>query len=598
MVADSTSTDRNSAGNYSSLAIYKRLLTMSSQYWPVFIAVAISSALFAASDAGFAYLIKQLTDTVAAGNNLTPEQAFIRQWLPVGVLLLFVVRGLSNFGSVYGMGWISNRVVKEIRRRVFDRYLTLPTRFFDGHASGTLLSKLTYDVAQVAESASNSIIVVFKDSLTIIFLVAYMLILSVELSGFVFVVAPLIALLVRYLGTRFRRYNQRIQASVGDLTRIGSEALQANREVKIFGGQAYESGRFEQANEGNRRIQMRLLATSAAGNGVTVLVTAFGVAGVIYLIGQIEIAVADVAGFITAMVLLMAPLKRLTTVNATIQRGIAAGESLFRILDEAAETDTGSFAPDTVTGRVEFRDVNFTYSSGESRVLHGINLDVAPGETIALVGRSGSGKSTLVSLLPRFYECDSGEIRIDDVPLHEYSLEGLRRHISLVSQEVTLFNDTIAANIAYGGLAETSADDIEQAAIAAHVTEFTASLSEGLNTVVGDRGVLLSGGQRQRISIARALLKNAPILILDEATSALDTESERHIQGALDKLMTNRTTFVIAHRLSTIEKADRIVVMDDGRMVETGRHADLINANGVYAALYRLQFNEHGDAAP
>lgn len=586
--------DKN-ADSYSSLAIYKRLLAMSSRYWPVFIAVAISSALFAASDAGFAYLIKQLTDTVAAGSELTPQQELVRKWLPVGVLALFVVRGLANFGSVYGMGWISNRVVKEIRRRVFDRYLTLPTRFFDEQAAGVLLSKLTYDVQQVAESASNSVIIVFKDSLTILFLVIYMLILSAELAAFVFVVAPVIALLVRYLGVHFRRHNRRIQASVGDLTRIGSEALQANRIVKIFGGQKYEAGRFETANEHNRRIQMRLLATSAAGNGVTVFVTAFGVAGVIFLIGRIDIAVADVAAFITAMVLLMAPLKRLTTVNATIQRGIAAGESLFRILDEEAERDAGAHAPERIAGRVEFRDVDFGYRNSEGQVLHGINLHVEPGETIALVGRSGSGKSTLVSLLPRFYDCDGGEILIDDVPLADYSLAGLRRHISLVSQEVTLFNDTIAANIAYGGLAEASADSIRQAAAAAYVTEFTAGMSNGLDTMVGDRGVLLSGGQRQRISIARALLKNSPILILDEATSALDTESERHIQGALDKLMENRTTFVIAHRLSTIENADRIVVMDEGRMVETGRHADLIAAGGTYASLYRLQFNEQGD---
>ncbi len=577
---------------YSSMAIYRRLLSMSSRYWPVFIAVAISSALFAASDAGFAYLIKQLTDTVAAGSQLTPQQQWVRQWLPAGVLALFVVRGLANFGSVYGMGWISNRVVKEIRRRVFDRYLTLPTRFFDEQAAGVLLSKLTYDVQQIADSASNSVIVLFKDSLTIVFLVIYMLFLSAELAAFVFVVAPVIALLVRYLGVRFRRHNQRIQASVGDLTRIGSEALQANRIVKIFGGQRYESGRFETANEHNRRIQMRLLATTAAGNGITVFVTAFGVAGVIYLIGRIDIAVADVAAFITAMVLLMAPLKRLTTVNATIQRGIAAGESLFRILDEEAEKDTGTLAPAQIRGRVEFRDVNFAYSSGEGQVLHGINLQVEPGETIALVGRSGSGKSTLVSLLPRFYDCETGEILIDDIPLAEYSLQGLRRHISLVSQEVTLFNDSIAANIAYGGLADASAQEIEAAAAAAHVTEFTATLSDGLDTMVGDRGVLLSGGQRQRISIARALLKNSPILILDEATSALDTESERHIQGALDKLMENRTTFVIAHRLSTIENADRIVVMDEGRMVETGRHQELVAAGGTYASLYRLQFNE------
>ena len=579
---------------YTPLAIYKRLLSLSVGYWPVFIGVAISSGAFAASDAGFAFLIKQLTEIVAAGDELTESQQFVRTWLPAAVLLLFMVRGVANFLSTYGMGWISNRVVKEIRRRVFERYLGLPSSYFDHEATGQLLSKLTYDVAQIADSASNTVIILFKDTLTIIFLVLYMLYLSVELSVFVFVVAPVIALIVRFLGTRFRKHNKRIQTTVGDITRIGGEALEAHRVVKIFGGQEYEGGRFEEANEKNRRIQMRLLATTAAGNGITVLVTAFGVAGVIYLISQIDIEVSRVAGFITAMVLLMAPLKRLTNVNATIQRGVAAGESLFRVLDETPERDGGTFAPDSVAGRVEFRDVSFSYAGTEQAVLSNISLTVQPGETIALVGRSGSGKSTLVSLLPRFYDHDSGIVLLDDRPLDDYSLAGLRRHISLVSQEVTLFNDTIAANIAYGGLADASRADIEAAAAAAHVTEFVAAMPDGLDTLVGDRGTLLSGGQRQRISIARALLKNSPVLVLDEATSALDTESERHIQAALDVLMENRTTFVIAHRLSTIENADRIVVMHEGRIVEHGRHADLLAADGAYAALHRLQFNEEG----
>jgi len=583
------------SNTYPALEIYKRLLRMSVRYWPVFVGVTISSAVFAASDAGFAYLIKQLTEVVAAGEALSERQLLVKRWLPLGVLLLFVVRGISNFLSTYGMAWISNHVVKGLRGRVFEKYLSLPTSYFDQQASGKLLSKLTYEVGQVADSASNAVIVIVKDTLTIIFLVLYMLVLSVQLSLAVFVVAPLIALLVRYLSTLFRRHNRRIQASVGDITRIASETLQANRIVKIFGGQQYESGRFEGANEHNRRIIMRLVATSAIGNGLTVFVTAFGVAGVIYLISQIDIEVSRVAGFITAMVLIMAPLKRLTNVNATIQRGIAAGESLFSVLDEDSEIDHGTLSTEKISGRIEFRGVNFGYQGANSRVLHDISLKVEPGETLALVGRSGSGKSTLVSLLPRFYDCQAGEILIDGHAVGDFSLAGLRRHISLVSQEVTLFNDTIAANIAYGGLADASHEQIEAAAVAAHVKDFTDQMQEGLNTVVGDRGVLLSGGQRQRISIARALLKNSPILILDEATSALDTESERHIQGALDELMQNRTTFVIAHRLSTIENADRIVVMRDGRIVEVGTHAQLLAANGVYASLHKFQFNEEGN---
>ena len=580
--------------SYTATIIYKRLLSVSGRYWPMFIGVAAAASVFAATDAAFAYLMKTLTEVVGVGVELDSQQAMIKKWLPAAVLVLFLVRGLSNFLSTYGMGWIARKTIKELRGQVFQRYLMLPTSFFDHESSGQLLSKLTYDVNQVAQAASNVVIVLFKDTLTIILLVGYMLYLSPKLAMFVFVVAPIIAGVVRYLSTLFRRHNKNIQDSVGEITRIGEESLQAHKIIKIFGGHDYENMRFDMANERNRRMEMRLLATSAVGDAVTVFVTAFGVAGVIFLISQIEIDVPKVAGFITAMVLLMAPLKRVTNVNATIQRGIAAGESLFRVVDTDAEIDTGEFDPESIEGAVEFQHVSFSYSdeNDQEHVLSDVNLKVDAGESIAIVGRSGSGKSTLVSLLPRFYDPKEGAILIDGRPTTDYSLVGLRRHISLVSQEVTLFNDTIAANIAYGSLAETTAEKIRDAAHAAYVDEFTDNLPDGLDTMVGDRGVLLSGGQRQRISIARALLKNSPILVLDEATSALDTESERRIQAALDRLMRDRTTFVIAHRLSTIEKVDRIVVMEGGRIVEVGRHDQLLAAEGVYAALHRLQFRD------
>ena len=577
------------------VAVYRRLLRTSSRFWPVFVGAALAMLVYAACDTGFAYLIKLLTGVVSAGKDITPGEQIIAGWLPVGVIFLFVVRGVTGFLSTYSMTWIARQTIMRLRGQVFEKYLSLPTSYFDHRATGDMLSRLTFNVEQIAEAASTTLLVLVRDSLTIVGLIIFMIFQSPILSLLVLLVAPPITLLIRFLSGLFRRHSLRIQSSMGNVTRIADEALQGHKVIKIFSGQDYEARRFETANEMNRRMNMRLVTTKAAGDAVTVFLTAIGVAGVVFFINQLSMQMDQVTGFLSAMVLLMAPMKRLTNLNVGLQRGMAAGESIFEVLDHGSERDTGKVSPANIKGKVDYRDVNFTYAVEKGSVLRNINLSVPAGQSLAIVGRSGSGKSTLVGLLPRFYDPGSGLILIDDLPIQEYSLLGLRQQISLVSQEVTLFNDTIANNIAYGGLSGVSRERVEQAVRASHVEEFLRDLPDGLETIVGDRGVLLSGGQRQRISIARALLKDAPILILDEATSALDTESERHIQEALRNLMSSRTTFVIAHRLSTVESADRILVMDEGRIVETGTHVDLLAAGGQYAALHSLQFRD--DAA-
>ncbi len=575
-------------------AVYRRLLSLCRPYWKLFVVAALAMAAYAATDTGFAFLMNNLFQ-VLDPEGLTEEMALVRRYLPVAIVGLFLARGAVAFVSAYFLGWIGRNVIKILRDAAFGKFLTLPTPYFDERSAGELLAKLTFDVEQVAEATSSVVTVLIRDTLTVIFLLSYMIYLSPPLTAILLVTGPLMALVISFLGRLFRRHSSRIQTSIGDVARIAEEAVHAHRIVKIFGGQRYESERFADVNHKNMRLNMRLIATRSGGDALTNLVIALGVAGVIYFVMFQSVRPENeggLVGFITAMVFLLRPIRQLTNVNVTIQRGIAAGTSIFTLLDARDERDTGTYEADRVKGRVTFRDVSFTYAEAKGSVLHDIDLDVPPGQTLAIVGRSGSGKSTLVSLLPRFYEATSGAILIDGRAVTEYRLDSLRAQISLVSQEVVLFNDTISANIAYGGLAGAAPEDITRAARAAHVTEFADQLPDGLETLVGERGVLLSGGQRQRIAIARALLKNAPILVLDEATSALDTESERHIQYALQELMQNRTTFVIAHRLSTIENADRIIVMAAGRIVEAGTHDELLARDGHYATLHRMQFRD------
>ena len=570
---------------------YLRLLSYGKPYWLIFSIGVIAMLVFAVTDTGFAFLIKTLTDSFA-GTESSFDADQIKVFLPLAVIIIFFVRGISGFFSVYNIAWIGRQVIKLLRGEVYNKFLTLPTLFLDRESNAELLSKVTYNIEQVAESTSNILTVLIRDTLTIIVLTAYMIFLSPMLASVIFIVAPAIALLVRFLSQLFRRYSERIQDSMGDVTHAIKETLQNHRIIKIFDGQDFEKERFSVVNENNRKHNMKLFSTKAIGDAVTIFLSSLGVAGVVYVATLDEVrstmTVGDFSGFITAMVLLMTPLKRLTNVNAMIQKGIAAAGSIFSLIDEKDERDRGTREAGRVGGSISFQDVNFSYDDNK-RTLEGINLTIKYNEKLAIVGKSASGKTTLVNLIPRFYDISSGKLMIDSKDIENYSLRSLRSNISLVTQEVTLFNDTIFNNIAYGKYTD---DEVRRAVSSAHMDEFIDSLPDGLNTVVGDQGILLSGGQRQRIAIARALLKDAPILILDEATSALDSESEQHIQKALDQLMENRTTLVIAHRLSTIENADRIIVLSKGHIVEEGTHDELLNNDAEYASLHRLQFND------
>ena len=514
--------------------------------------------------------------------------------MPVTLVGLFVVRGVSDFVQTYYPGYVGRQIVKTLRAQLFDRYVNLPLAYFDRNSSGTMLSRLTFNTEQVATAATDSLTVFIRDTLTIIGLVAYLLYTNWKLTLFIVVVGPLVAVLIRRINLLFRRYSKRIQNSMGDVTRVAKEAIEAPRVIRVFNAQAYEQGMFDTVIEHNRRSYMKLMMTKGMSNPIVQLIASMALACVLFLATkdalQGRMSLGAFTSFIAALLLLTAPLRRLVNVAGPLQQGIAAAQSIFDVLDTPAEPAGGTRPIERARGEVEYRDARFRYPSGAEDVLQGVSVRIPAGQTFAIVGRTGSGKSTIVGLLPRFYDVTAGAVLLDGHDIREYPLERLRAQMSLVSQDVVLFNGTIRSNIAFGFPATDA--QIEAAARAARVNEFTDQLPNGLETEVGDRGTLLSGGQRQRIAIARALLRNTPILILDEATSALDTETERQVQEQLEALMKDRTTLVIAHRLSTVEKADCILVMDGGRVIEMGTHHELLARNGQYAVLYRMQFNE------
>ncbi|BCA96158.1 lipid A export ATP-binding/permease protein MsbA [Legionella antarctica] len=566
--------------------LYKRLLCYVKPFWPILLLGIFANMLYSGIDAGFTYMTRPFLDK----GFINLDMAFVNK-IPLIVLIGITLRGLvSSLGS-YSMTWVARSVVKVLRQKVFAHIVRLPADFYDEATSGQMLSKILYDVEQVAQVSADALTDFVQNVCLVIGLITVMMIISWQLSLMFLLTVPFVGLIVNYTNKRVRRISHKVQKTMGEVTEIASEAIEGYRVVRIFGGEQYETGKFNQATERSRHNDMKVAVSDVVNVSGVQFVIALGIAMIVMVAIKLSTVIVITAGsflaIIAAMLQLIKPMKRLTTLNVTIQRGLAGAESVFNLLDMPTEQGQGVVLTKKTSGEIKFKHVSYAYRQGKA-VLHDVNFTIDPGTSVALVGHSGSGKTTLASLLPRFYEVTQGMITLDGMPINQLGLASLREQMALVSQNVTLFNDTLANNIAYGRF-DVTRQQIITAAKLAYADEFIRQLPQGYDTRVGENGVLLSGGQRQRLAIARAILKDAPILILDEATSALDSESEQYIQAALEQVMKNRTTLVIAHRLSTIKHAHKIVVMQHGRIVEQGGHQELLDLNGHYTQLYKVQ---------
>ena len=565
--------------------IYLRLFHYAWRYKYVFMASILSLVVLSASNTGFLALIKEVTD-----EGFVKKTADKKLLLPILLFGLMIIRGVAGYVSIYTMRSVARRVVEDFRKEMFSKLMLLPVHYFDARSAGALVSKFTYDVERLSISTTRSWLNVLRDVLTVIGLIGYMLYLDWQLTLVFVTILPFITLYLRKITPKLKANAKSVQSSMGEMTKSAEEAIGGQRIVKIFGAQDFEYQRFAEIVTNNRRIELRLTRISGLSSFVVEFFAALALAMVIYYaIGTFS--VGEFAAFVGALLMLIAPIKHIAAANEDFQIGLAAAQSIFDVMDAIPEQDDGTLEIGRAKGEIEFKNVTLRYENANGVALDNLTFSIKAGEKIALVGRSGGGKTTLVNLLPRFYELQQGSVLLDGIDIRQMKLRSLREQFALVSQDIVLFNDTVFNNIAYGVLRNATEDEVIAAAKAAHAWDFIQQLPDGLQNEIGDRGVRLSGGQRQRIAIARAILKNAPILLLDEATSALDTESEQHVQAALDALMQNRTSIVIAHRLSTIENADRIMVMEQGKIVEAGTHDALIKLDGHYAKLYQKQFN-------